>query len=234
MLIKKPDLKLIINKTSDTKNAQYFLRSTPPIFIKWFLPSDFYFVTDKKFSKAEKNKIISAYTDYFYQDHKKEIVAETNKTIREWKKVEPKFYRLVDFIFKGYQWPKGNYTGCASIYYMYPRDIKNKYFYFPYFSTHHNPIAVIAHEMLHFIFFDYIKSTYGIKEETEIKGKDPKYVWQVSETFNNILENWSPYANIIPQEKKSIPYPGCEKMYQIMETQWRKNPDINKFLNNWF
>lgn len=87
--------------------------------------------------------------------------------------------------------------------------------------------------MLHFIFFDYIKKKYGINENDKFRNKNQKYVWQVSETFNTVIENWGPYMKIFNAKKKATPYPGCEKMFISMTKQWNKKQDVKNLLDKW-
>jgi len=226
-----PDLKFKIDYKADTKNAKYFVDQGE--FVDWFLPSDLYHILDKKISRTERHKIISKYTKDFYQTNKTEITKGFETTKKRWKKIEKQFYAIANNIFENHPWPKGKYIGYASIYSMYPRDIKSKTFYFPYAKIKWDPIQTIAHEMLHFIFFDFIKNKYGIKENTEFKSKDPKYVWQISETFNTVIENWKPYKDLFNETKNVKPYPGCEKIYKKMRGQWNRNQNINQLLNKW-
>lgn len=226
----KPKLKLAIDIKADTQNAKWFVHHGE--FVDWFLPLNFQYITSKKFSLSERNKIISEYTKHIHKMNETDILKGVKETKQRWSKVEGKFYKLVDKIFQGHGWPKGKYIGYASVYLMFPRNIKEKTFYFPYSSNKWSPVSTIAHEMLHFIFFDYIKSKYGINEDDEFRGKNPKYVWQVSETFNTVIENWQPYKNIVGS-KDAKPYPGCEKMFKAMTKQWSDSQDIESFLNEW-
>jgi len=228
----KPNLKLIINVKKDTANAKDFVKYGD--FLNWFLPSNFQFIDSKKFSLAEKNKILTEYTKHIYKINKKEITAGVEQTKKQWSNVEKSFYKLVNKIFQGYPWPKGNYTGYASIYHMFPRHIEEKVFFFPYKSNKMDPRLVIAHEMLHFIFFDYIKNKYKIGEHTKIKGKEPKYVWKISETFNVVMRNWQPYMKLFGITKKEKPYhQGYERMFKKMTVQWSKEQNIKKLLDKW-
>lgn len=227
----KPKLKLAIDIKADIENAKFFVKHGE--FIDWFLPLNFQYITSKKFSLSERNKIISEYTKHIHKINKKEILEGVAETKKQWSKIEGKFYNFVDEIFHGHNWPKGKYIGHASIYLMFPRNIKEKTFYFPYSRDKWSPVSIIAHEMLHFIFFDYIKKEYEINENNEFKGKNPKYIWQVSETFNIVIENWKPYMKIFGAKKKIKPYPGCEKMFVSMTKQWAKNQDIKSFLDEW-
>jgi hypothetical protein len=231
----KPDLKLKIKKEMDIANAQdrlwHSARYSPA---SWFFPKDFQYILSKRFSIKERDKIIIEQALYFYRVNKKEIEKGLAEVSREWKRVEKRYYRIIDQIFHGYRWPKGKYAGYVSIYNMYPRNLKYKYFFFPYSGGRISPTKVIAHEMLHFIFFDYLKHRYGIDQSTKFAGKDPKYVWQVSEVFNDTIENWAPYKKIFNLEKESKPYPGCEKIFVTMKRQWKSSQDLDVLLDKWF
>ncbi|MBI4599974.1 hypothetical protein HY732_03555, partial [Candidatus Uhrbacteria bacterium] len=82
--------------------------------------------------------------------------------------------------------------------------------------------------------FDFLKKNYGISEHDRIRGKHSKYVWQVSETFNAVIENWKPYRRIFDSKEHRKPYPGCEKMFQTMTRQWARRQDIEYLLDKWF
>ncbi len=156
----------------------------------------------------------------------------TAKTARNWKNIEKKYFAIADKIFNHHPWPKGKYIAYASIFGMFPRNIQSKYFYFP--PIH--PIfkfanKVTAHEMLHFIFFDYVEKHYGLKEDSAIKGKPDNYLWQVSEVFSNVMENWRPYQKIAGD--KGRPYKGTEKIFNEMTAQWQKRQGIAWLLDQW-
>ena len=226
----KPTLKLIIDVNKDTANAKGFVKYGD--FLNWFLPPNFQYINSKKFTPAERNKMVEEYTKHIHNLYKKEIKEGVTKTKKRWAKIENKFYRLVNKIFQGYHWPKGKYTGYTSIYNMFPRYIKEKTFFFPYKGM--DPRLTIAHEILHFIFFDYIKNKYGVGEHTKIKGKEPKYVWKISETFNVVIENWQPYMKLFGRKEKRTPYhQGYKKMFREMTKQWTKEQNIKKLLDKW-
>ncbi|HCC04922.1 TPA: hypothetical protein DEP58_01285 [Patescibacteria group bacterium] len=226
-----PKVQLIVDVKKDIENAQWFVQDGE--FVEWFLPKDFQYILSKKFSTPEKNKIITEYTKYVHTEKQKDIQKGVEQVKEQWAKTESNFYELVDTLFKGHVWPKGKYIGYASVYLMFPRNLKEKTFYFPHAQTPIDPVSTIAHEMLHFIFFDYIQKKYGIKESDVLKGKNKRYVWQVSETFNTMIENWSPYKNIFSYNKKIRPYPGCEEMLACMSKQWRRNQCIETLLDGW-
>lgn len=227
----RPKLKFAIDVRVDISNAKWFVKNGE--FLDWFLPSDLEYLTHQGISPSKRNAILTKYTKDTHKINQKDILKGVKDTKKRWTKIESKFYKIVDQIFQGHAWPKGKYIGYASVYLMFPRDISAKTFFFPYSKDRWDPIATIAHEMLHFMFYDYIEKNYGIKGNGKLRGKDPKYVWQVSETFNTVIENWTPYKKIFNVTKNIKPYPGCEKMYAAMTKQWAKNPDIEVFLDKW-
>jgi len=226
-----PKLKLVIDLKTEIEHARWFVKNGE--YVDWFLPLNFQYITSKKFSLLERNKIIAEYTKHIHKIDQKIILKGVNEIRKQWAKTENNFYNLTNDIFKGHPWPEGKYIGYASIYLMFPRDIGDKTFSFPYYQGRCNPLRTIAHELLHFIFFDYIKKKYKTAENTKFSGKNHKYVWQVSETFNTVIENWKPYKNIFKTQGNCKPYPGCEKMYALMTKQWAKKQDIEIFLNQW-
>ncbi|MDD2766287.1 MAG: hypothetical protein PHH40_00800 [Candidatus Moranbacteria bacterium] len=230
---KYPEVTLVIDVEKDIENATYFLKYEKNQFFRdCFFRGDLNFILSEKFSKKEQGKVIEAYVRNFFKEHKKEIEKGLLLVKRDWKKKEKKYLALIEKMFRGRKWLEGEYRGIVSIFRMYPRWIEQKTFFFPY--AHQKPgfaNGVIAHEMLHFFFFDYIFEKYGLKEGSKIKGKESDYIWKVSEVFNVVMENWKPYTDIIGRAGK--PYPGQEKMYKKMQKQWFKNQDIDWLLDQW-
>ena len=229
-----PKLKLLISQKTDIDNAiNFIVRDTSlPQFKKWFLPNELEFILNRQFSKKERRKILTSFTKHFYHLETKAIKEGDKLAIKNWEKVELKYFKLVDKIFHGHPWPKGNYRGYCSIYHMFPRFIDEKFFFLPYKNNPRiNSNGVIAHEMLHFIFFDYLYKKFRLTQNSRIAGKPDKFVWQVSEVFNNVIEGWKPYQKIFKGNPR--PYPGTEKIYAKMKKQWAKKQDIDWLLEQW-
>ncbi len=89
---------------------------------------------------------------------------------------------------------------------------------------------IIVHEMLHFMFFDYVEKKYG-KEFGWKKAESYGYLWKVSEAFNAVMEDWPPYKKLFLHA--SAPYPGTEKIEALMAKQWKRHHDIDKLLDYW-
>lgn len=235
-MFKYPKIKLKIDIERDIRNCFNFVRSKrgdkDQQFLLWFLPDDFQYILSKNFSEKERSKIIKEYTNHIYKIKRNEIKKGLEAVKKNWQKVESRYFKLINKVFKGHPWPQGNYRGIISVWRMFPRYIKPKIFFFPY--RHKVPKfsnKVIAHELLHFIFFDYIDKKYGLKEMSE-KGKLNEYVWQVSEVFNDVMEDWQPYYSIF--KIKPMSYPDTEKIFAKMKKQWEQKQDIDWLLDQWF
>lgn len=207
------------------KNAKKFLWS--------FFPDEVYNAIDKNKSTQARNKIIRAYAFRVHRENKKEIKQGLRRVKKEWASVEKRYFRLVGGIFKNHPWPKGICRGFVTVFYMYPRNISHKTFYFPY--KHRLPRyanKVIAHEMLHFMFFDYVRERYRLEEHARISGKPDNYLWQVSEAFNNAIEEWKPYRRVF-KYSSSRPHPGTEKLTARMVRDWARKPDVETLLDRY-
>ena len=238
----KPKLKLEIDKKADINMAVGFvegcLKEKDVDFAKWFLPEQLHFILEKGFTKKEREKIVRKYAEYFYSQKIKEIKVGLKNSKKNWEKVEDKYFKLAGKIFKNHPWPKSyykeGYCGMPTIFRMYPRFIDRKYFFFPYNHEVKNfTNYTIAHELLHFIFFDYIDKKYGIKEHDEFAGKHERYVWQISEAFNVVIENWSPYFRVIKVPTTTYTKEQ-EVVYRKMKKQWTEKQDIDRVLDQWF
>nr|MBD3359349.1 hypothetical protein [Candidatus Buchananbacteria bacterium] len=231
-----PQVKFIIDYKKDIKNALNFLswHKNDPYYLEKFFPKHLHYILDKKFTQKEKAKILRAYTQKYFTDNKKEFTANLKKIKKSWQKIAPRYFKLMDKIFKDHKWPQGDYSAVASIYNMFPRHIEEKIFFFPIDRPHPEFVnKVIAHEMTHFIYFDYLKKHYNLTEDSKIKNKPDNYVWLVSEIFNHIIENWQPYNKILKNEKKRQPYFGNKKLIKKMQHNWQKKQDIDWLLDKW-
>jgi hypothetical protein len=195
-----------------------------------FLPPGMNFVLRKEFIK-DKNKILDAYLENYYSDAKEFLANSVKKTEDKWRKVEKIFFKKVDKLFGGWPWPKGNYRGYVSVARNYPRYIKEKIFAFPASARlGRNPdvdLRVIAHEMLHFIEYDYLEKKFGLKP-SECYSSDNTF-WQFTENLNVLIENsnfWKEFGSGF--ERK--PYDDCRKLYVKMKKIWDKDQNIDNLV----
>lgn len=199
-----------------------------------FLPAGMSFVLRKEFSK-DKNKIIKAYLENYYKDAEKFLIGSIKNTQEKWRKIEKIFFKKVDKLFENWPWPKGDYKGYITVARRYPRFIKYKLFAFPVqsfrFKNRDLDLRVIAHEMLHFIEYDYLEKKFGL-EPSECNSADTTF-WQFTENLNVLIENsdfWKEFNTGI----ESKPYDDCKKLYVKMKRIWDKNKDIDNLVKKIF
>ena len=225
-----PKIRFVVDRNKDLEAFKVLWRDT-------FLLSDirekaFYNlypelkILEKK-SKEEREELIEKFVKDFYKTHANEIKKGTKETEKRWRKVESKYFKLVDKIFPNYPWPKGKYIAYTSIWNMFPYNRKDKFFQFPY--KHKKPnfaLTVIAHEMLHFIFYDYVEQKLGQKER--IDGKFNMKLWNLAESFNYIIMSSKPWVSVF--KIKTLPYPQHEKLVPKLIKIEKESKNIDEFL----
>lgn len=176
------------------------------------------------FSKDRK-KIIHTFTKKYYNSHKKEINRVSSVLKKEWGKKEDTFVKITKNIFGGFEFPSGKYIAYASIIDCNPRFLDQKTFQFFYKKEMGGAIYTIAHELLHFIFFDFVNK----KLKNEIACLSEEQLWDLSEIFNIIILKSPIYKKII--DKKFIrPYPNHKKYILQFKNAYKKSKNIEDFI----
>jgi len=179
----------------------------------------------KKAGQKKRQKIISKYFDEYY-DRNRTILQKKLKLFRkEWRKKENDFFNISTSIFNGFEFQKGMYICYLSIIDCNPRFLKSKTFQVFYKKTVEEAIQTIAHELLHFIFFDFLSEK--MKKEMKILSKED--VWNLSEIFNVVILKSNLYKDII--DKKTVySYPEHRKYLLPFERIYKKSTDIKDFI----
>jgi len=213
------DLSTVIAFSKDAyydngRNLSWAVFKKYPLIKRYFDTKDFYKLKNKK-----------ALKDFIYKVYKKEnniIKAGMVENQRAWSNISSHYFILITKLFRNRQWPKGKYISYATIWTMYPRFLNDKTFQIPYKHRYSGYVKVIiAHELLHFMFFDYFYYRYP-------KYKNPKYnfyVWNVSEIFNNLIQNSPEWLKIF--KYKSIGYPEHKIIVSKLSKKIYKNNDFD-------
>ena len=160
-----------------------------------------------------KYQAINKFVDDYYQEHETELETILTDFENSWQGCKEGFYRQVNKIFKNHLWPEGKYICYLSIFDCNPRFLRDKTF--QVFFQHPQGICSVAtHEMLHFIFYDYVEKKFP--EAVTGIGKDK--LWEVSEIFNVL---------VLPDFK---PYPDHVQLIPQYEKTWKATKDIDQFL----
>lgn len=126
--------------------------------------------------------LIFAYIDSFYKRRQNVLRATAGRFEEEWKLASQFFFDTVDTLFHNHSWPKGKYVGYISIFNCNPRFIENKTFQV-YHKHHAGPLYVAAHELLHFMFYDYVAR----KRKDVVYKLTEEELWVLSEIVNEAL-----------------------------------------------
>ena len=178
----------------------------------------------KKFNGEVDKKIAQDFVLKYYSKNKKAI--EKNLIVYEnsWQKIEKDFFKLAYDLFLETKWPKGKYIAYSTMWSMYPRFLDDKTFQIPAISRNKKVVSfIIAHEMLHFIFYEYFLNKYR-------KYKSHKYdffVWHVSEIFNVIIMNRPEWQKIL--KNKDDGYPEHKKIIKKIS---KKVYGMDELINN--
>jgi len=175
------------------------------IFNKYHKLKKFFSLTKKHTISDEKN--LRKFIKQTYKNKTALMTASMNQYKNNWEKVAPFFFKLIDNLFKTTNWPKGKYIAYGTIWGLFPRFLDDKTFQIPYWHKRPQYISVIiAHELLHFKFYDYFYKKYPQYNYQKYN----YFVWNISEIFNSIIQNspeWLKYFKL-----KSLNYPEHEKI----------------------
>lgn len=167
---------------------------------------------------------IIAYTERFYREHEKELEKARLKFVRSWQDSSKTFFNLTKTLF-GPNFPTPNtYTCYPSMWNCNPRDIPHRTFQI--FYRHPNPVELMAHEMLHFAFYQYVYERYPRRK----RARDSQKLWELSEAFNTIVLN-SPEWREKLRLRRQPPYPMLRNLVKTMRRRWAQNTTLNAMID---
>lgn len=175
-------------------------------------------------TKSKKQGIIDDFVDIYYLKQLTELKERVRDFKKTWRLVEKKFYQEVEQIFDGYPWPKGKYICYLSIFNCNPRFLEDKTF--QVFYRYQDGISsVVAHEMLHFMFYDYIAHKFLKQYAKESKEK----IWEISEVFNSLILTLPPFGEIVGPSEILL-YPEHAELLLEFKNLWKHSKNIDDFL----
>jgi len=204
-----PNLKFSVDKDFDQWTCKEFLTYDPnDIFSNAILTDHEKLNMLKEVPRSKREGDFNRYIDQYYKDNLKELKKARESSEKEWKKVEIRFFNLINSLFDTkntdgskcvYMWPEGNYICAISIFNCNPRFIEDKDFQ-AYYRHPDGIVYICVHEMLHFAFYDYVKNNHN--ELFKNLGKDG--MWKLSETFNDVILRSPDFVKITKVENPSI------------------------------
>lgn len=172
-------------------------------------------------SKEEEQVGVRRYVDSFYETHQNQLEKARKKFEKDWERVARPFFKAVDKLFN-HLWPEGLYLAYLSIFPCGPRFLENKTFQVFYLAKENASLRA-AHELLHFLFYDYFEKAFP-----EIRTTDEK-VWILSEVLNFLILD-SPEFYAIFGASHPHPYPNHLGIIENLKPKWENRKDLNSFL----
>lgn len=170
------------------------------------------------------NSLTKKDLEKFVEDVYKKKITEISNCSNEievnWRKISPSFFNLASIIYKNTTLDK-EYILFPSVWGSFIRDFKNKRISFPYNQGVDKAIFVIAHELLHIIFYKYLYENHP-----QIRNLiESKKVWDFSEVINVIIQEQEDWISLFITEPGV--YQGHEDLYKKMSELWKDKPSID-------
>lgn len=174
---------------------------------------------------TQREKAIHVYFDNYYRIHEAAMLRKIERVQNAWRKQEQKYIATTENFFGGFRFPRGKYIAYASIINCNPRFLESKTFQFFYKKSSADAIHTIAHELLHFIFFDFVEKK--LKKETKYLSEDQ--LWTLSEIFNVVVLKSPRYRHIINQQFV-IYYPDHRHYIRQFEKAYKDSQNAEEFI----
>lgn len=177
----------------------------------------------KNSSEKKKQAGVERYVDSFYEVHVNRLESVRKKFEQKWERVAQPFFISIDQIFDQ-PWPKGLYFSYLSIFPCGPRFLENKTFQIFYLTEKEESLDV-AHELLHFLFYDYFEKNFSGINITD------RSVWILSEVLNTLILNLPEFYAIFRVSHRH-PYPNHLSLIESLKPEWENRKDLNSFLKS--
>jgi len=166
------------------------------------------------------------YVDDYYKTHEKELKNAVEKMKTDWLTIERKFFEIVSKLVN-HPWPKGKYVCYLSIFNCNPRFIETKEFQ-AYFKHPETTNHVCAHELLHFIFYDYFEKNFS----EDYKKLDSKYIWRLSEIVNDVLLRLPEFVAITGRKAPAVYAETTQELASAIKL-WSETKTVKAFVTNY-
>ncbi|MFZ2154301.1 MAG: hypothetical protein WAV16_03670 [Candidatus Moraniibacteriota bacterium] len=181
--------------------------------------------SSNKLSTNDKKIYLQEYVNFYYNKNKSPMLQKIDLIKKAWKTKETVYVDTTKDFFDNFDFSKNDYTAYASIINCNPRFLESKTFQFFYRKSESDAIHTIAHEILHFIFFDFIKK----KMKKEIKDLSEDQLWDLSEIFNVVLLGSNRYKGVV-DKKLVIAYPDHQHYIPTFKKAYKNSNNAKEFI----
>ncbi|MBU1016914.1 MAG: hypothetical protein ABIJ82_02920 [Patescibacteria group bacterium] len=231
----KPKLKFKWDMEYDQWTGKEFLTfKDKDIFSNSILKDHPTLISCEKMESGTRKEFIDEFVEKYYEEHKWKRLGFLKRAKEDWAKIETAFFETTDKLFSrnpkgGYNWPKGNYICYLSIFNCNPRFIKEKEFQ----AYYKHPLGinfVCIHEMLHFIFYDYLEKNFS----KQYKEYDERVIWKLSEVFNDVILRTDEFISLTKQKEPSIYAESREELVKYRKMWGKAKGSTEIFIKNYF
>jgi hypothetical protein len=166
-------------------------------------------------------KCIEKFVQSIYEKNINEISNQSKEVKNRWKKNENDFFNLAKNVYKKDATLNEKYLAFPSVWSSFVRDFANKRISFPCDRGVNDALFVIAHELLHVIFYQYLYENHP-KIRNIIESKK---VWDFSEVINVIIQGQKEWVGLFILKPRA--YSEHEYLYEKMSDTWNKNHDVD-------
>ena len=231
----KPKLKFQLDIEYDRWTCNEFLTfNEQDIFSASILKDHPVLTSCDKMESGARKEFINKFVEKYYEKHRQELAHTLEQAKKDWLKVEDAFFEETDNVFSKnlegrYSWPKGNYICYLSIFNCNPRFIKEKEFQ----AYYEHPLGinfVCIHEMLHFIFYNYLEKRFL----EQYKECDEKIIWKLSEVFNDVILRTDEFVSLTKHKDPTIYAESGNELIKHQKMWEKAEGNINTFVKNYF
>lgn len=165
---------------------------------------------------------IDAFLSNLYKKNVGDIEERIKEFQLEWESVANKFWETSKNLFKDQIDFQDEYIAYITLNPFSPRFLEDQSFMI--FVGNESGTAVIAHELMHFFFYEYTSKKFP-KVFAELD-PDSEIYWDMAEVFNNVVLD-SEMFNFIAEEE--CPYPDHKKYIEAAKAIFDPN-DIDNFI----
>jgi len=173
---------------------------------------------------APKNDLdMSTQVQTYHKNNKEELVNVTSQVEEQWRLKEDVFAKLAKKYFTKNDFPDEEYVCYPTIWPSIARDPQKHLVAFPARAKVNDSCAIIAHELLHELFYHHLYNTFGNSIDLTLNS-----IYNISEVFNVLVlrENeWQKEFSFDVQ-----PYTKHVELLNLLSPIWENGGNVDRFV----
>ncbi len=158
----------------------------------------------------------------YHHSNQEDLIRIGKETEALWRTKEEEFVRLASRLFSVESFPKSAYSCYPTIWPLIARDPLLLRIAFPATGNAQTACYVIAHELLHELFFRHV---HKLLPDLDLNGE---VVFILSEVFNVFVLESTEWQQVFPYDVQ--PYSDHKKIYTLLKPVWDQKVSIEAFI----